>query len=61
MAPSPIVATVSGKVRGRNCKTHRGNRPYYAFKAVPYAKPPTGNLRYAHIVYTLLFTPYAYK
>ncbi len=44
MAPPPIAETKYGKVQGRR-KTTRGNRPYFSFKAVPYAKPPVGDLR----------------
>ena len=39
-----IVPTRDGNVKGKLTKT-KTNFPYYAFYKVPFAKPPTGNLR----------------
>ncbi|KAJ8954408.1 hypothetical protein NQ318_011082 [Aromia moschata] len=41
----PIVETKYGNVRGREeySKSYRG---YYAFKGIPYARPPIGSLRF---------------
>lgn len=39
------IAINNGIVRGRKAVTER-NVTYWAFQGIPYAKPPTGNLRF---------------
>lgn len=46
---APVVETSLGKIRGSNGKT-RNNRPFFAFKKLPYARPPVGKLRFARPV-----------
>lgn len=41
-----IVDTDNGKVRGIKSSTLYKGDPYYAFKGIPYAKPPIGSLRF---------------
>lgn len=41
-----IVDTDNGRIRGIKSTTLLNGDPYYAFKGIPYAKPPTGNLRF---------------
>lgn len=41
-----IVNTDNGKVRGIKSSTLLKGNPYYAFKGIPYAKPPLGGLRF---------------
>ena len=41
-----LVLTSLGKIRGRRTKTRDG-RSIYSFRAVPYARPPVGYLRFA--------------
>ncbi|CAB0037398.1 unnamed protein product [Trichogramma brassicae] len=45
---SMIVDTLSGKLRGskETCKDSEDGRFYYSFKGIPYAEPPTGQLRF---------------
>ena len=45
MAPSPIVETAQGKVKGRRCKTKVSRVSYFSFRKIPYARPPIGELR----------------
>lgn len=40
-----VVSTTLGKVRGQLAKT-RGGRQYSQFLGIPYAKSPTGSLRF---------------
>lgn len=40
------VRTGSGVVIGRFEETIRNKRPFYAFRGIPYAKPPTGQRRF---------------
>lgn len=42
---NPIVEVRQGKLRGINEKNINGIN-YVAFRGVPYAKPPIGNLRF---------------
>lgn len=42
---NPIVHTIYGPVRGYTESGIKG-RQYYAFKGIPYAKPPVGDLRF---------------
>ena len=41
-----IVSVQQGKLSGKNCKTSN-NTPFYAYKSIPYAKPPVGELRFS--------------
>lgn len=41
-----IVKTKNGKVRGVWKTSLLKNIPFYAFKGIPYAKPPIGDLRF---------------
>ena len=41
-----LVLTAQGKVKGRRIKT-RQNKSICAFKSIPYATPPVGELRFA--------------
>lgn len=41
-----LVLTALGKVKGRRIKT-RQNKVIYAFKSIPYATPPVGDLRFS--------------
>ncbi|XP_066255175.1 uncharacterized protein [Euwallacea similis] len=43
---SPVVETADGFVLGTTDVTEKGTR-YNAFRGIPYAKPPIGNLRFA--------------
>ena len=40
------VKTESGYVRGQTELTLLEKQPFYAFKGIPYAKPPIGDLRF---------------
>lgn len=40
------VSTEYGLVRGRLEMTYLNQKPYYAFKGIPYASPPIGELRF---------------
>ena len=42
----PLVLTGLGKIRGKRVRT-RENRAVYSFRAIPYARPPVGYLRFA--------------
>lgn len=44
-----VVTTTLGKVRGQLAKT-RGGRQYTQFLGIPYAKSPTGSLRFKVIL-----------
>lgn len=41
-----IVETNSGPIRGQIFKTLYDQRPFYAFKGIPYAEPPVNKLRF---------------
>lgn len=41
-----IVTTFNGNIRGLKHATLYNQYPYYAFKGIPYAKPPLGSLRF---------------
>lgn len=41
-----VVQIDSGKVRGRKELTFLDQRPFYAFRGIPYARPPLGLLRF---------------
>lgn len=45
-ASDPIVRTKNGQVRGQLNATVDAKTPYYAFRGIPYAKPPIGDLRF---------------
>ncbi|VEN60661.1 unnamed protein product [Callosobruchus maculatus] len=40
------VTLPNGKVKGLFQKTAHKGTPYYSFRGIPYAEPPTGNLRF---------------
>lgn len=42
---NPVVETRAGKVRGSTVQSILG-KVYYAFKGIPYARPPVGELRF---------------
>lgn len=41
-----IVETFNGKIRGIQKLTFLNKIPFYSFKGIPYAKSPTGDLRF---------------
>lgn len=41
-----VINTEYGKVRGKLDTTLFDNRLFYAFKGIPYAQPPIGDLRF---------------
>ena len=41
-----IVQTQNGKVQGKKAVTVIEGIEYYAFKGIPFAQPPIGNLRF---------------
>lgn len=41
-----LVNTVNGSVRGQKCTTIYEKKTYYAFRGIPYAKPPINELRF---------------
>lgn len=43
---NPVVETSSGPVRGKQLTTIFLNRTFYSFKGIPYAQPPSYNLRF---------------
>lgn len=43
---SQLVQTNNGAVRGKVLETLRHKITYYSFKGIPYAKVPTGELRF---------------
>ena len=43
--PSPVVTTNYGQVKGVISISREGKQ-YYEYLGIPYAKPPTGNLRF---------------
>lgn len=42
----PIVETGLGRIKGTIEQTLLNNREYYAFRGIPYGKPPIGALRF---------------
>lgn len=40
------VETTNGRIRGIKNVTFLKSAPYYAYKGIPYAKPPIGDLRF---------------
>ncbi|GJQ88752.1 hypothetical protein Trydic_g20374, partial [Trypoxylus dichotomus] len=40
------VRTANGYVGGTKERTVFKNKPYFAFRGIPFAKPPIGNLRF---------------
>lgn len=55
-----IVNTNSGTVRGKTQTTLFENKDYYAFKGIPYAKPPVQKLRFKviHVSPLLIFNKF---
>ncbi|XP_076170825.1 uncharacterized protein LOC143148407 [Ptiloglossa arizonensis] len=43
---TPVVRTSVGPIRGTILRTVWNSHEYSSFKGIPYAKPPTGNLRF---------------
>lgn len=41
-----IIKLKKGSIRGKKLFTLFNNKPYYAFKGIPYAKPPINELRF---------------
>lgn len=48
-----IVDTENGKVRGIKSTSLLKGDPFYAFKGIPYAKPPLGDLRFKVMYWTI--------
>ena len=46
MPGNQIIQTENGKVRGTKMLTAMEEIEYYAFKGIPFAQPPIGNLRF---------------
>lgn len=42
---APVVELVNGKVKGEE-KESRDDRDFYAYRGIPFAKPPVGELRF---------------
>nr|XP_023018363.1 venom carboxylesterase-6-like [Leptinotarsa decemlineata] len=42
----PIITLPNGKIRGYVSKTLGKQQPFFAYKGIPYAVPPIGNLRF---------------
>jgi carboxylesterase type B len=59
LTDSPVVETNYGRVRGRNF--HFGQHSVSAFLGIPYAKPPTGPLRFQVSGFRDVFGVYKYK
>lgn len=45
MSTNLIITTEQGKVRGKICEDYHGGS-FYSFSGIPYAKAPTGPLRF---------------
>lgn len=41
-----IIETMNGPVRGQNAETLFDGKKYYSYRGIPYAKAPTGDLRF---------------
>ena len=41
-----VISIESGQVRGQKLRTLIENREYYAFRGIPFAQTPIGNLRF---------------
>lgn len=49
-----IVKTTNGQIRGVRNTTLLNGVPFYAFKGIPYAKPPIDDLRFkVNFIFTL--------
>ena len=46
MSDTKIIKSQGGEVRGQKMLTAIDEKEYYAFKGIPYAQPPIGNLRF---------------
>lgn len=42
---APVIELVNGRVKGEE-KESRDDRDFFAYRGIPYAKPPLGNLRF---------------
>lgn len=51
-----VVETTNGKIRGILNTTLLNDIPFYAFKGIPYAKPPIGPLRFKVNTYRSLLS-----
>lgn len=49
------VSTFNGQLRGRLHHTFFDDKPYYAFRGIPYAKPPIWELRFK-VSFKLMYT-----
>lgn len=46
VATSPTVNIKNGTIQGSVLKSHINGRDIFSFQGIPYALPPTGNLRF---------------
>lgn len=54
---SLIVEIESGKIRGIEQQTIFDEKKFYAFRGIPYAKPPIGERRFLVCIPLLLLRP----
>lgn len=50
-----VVQTKSGSVRGIRQTTFLKKVDFYSFRGIPYAKPPTGELRFKVCIFTMAY------
>lgn len=53
----PIFETNNGAVQGQIQYTLFDRKPYYAFKGIPYAMPPIGQLRFKVFAHQIFYFP----